>query len=62
MLLISTEFICDCGKQYRHRQSLHIHKKKCIPIQNNNDNSELKMIIDLFKLQMIENKEQKNTR
>ena len=25
----SNEFICDCGKEYRHRQGLHKHKKKC---------------------------------
>ena len=25
----SLMFICDCGKEYRHRQSLSIHKKKC---------------------------------
>lgn len=22
-------FVCDCGKEYRHRQSLYVHKKKC---------------------------------
>ena len=25
----SLKFICDCGKEYNHRQSLSIHKKKC---------------------------------
>ena len=24
------EYVCDCGKQYKHRQSLNNHKKKCI--------------------------------
>jgi hypothetical protein len=28
-------FICECGKEYKHRQSLHSHKKKC-PIHNIN--------------------------
>lgn len=22
-------FVCDCGKEYRYRQSLYVHKKKC---------------------------------
>ena len=22
-------FQCECGKQYKHRQSLSVHKKKC---------------------------------
>ena len=26
----SLKFICDCGKEYNHRQSLSVHKKKCI--------------------------------
>jgi hypothetical protein len=24
-----TSFICDCGKEYKHRQSLYKHKQKC---------------------------------
>ena len=23
------KFICECGKSYKHRQTLHAHKKKC---------------------------------
>jgi hypothetical protein len=23
------KYICECGKEYKHRQNLHIHKKKC---------------------------------
>jgi hypothetical protein len=50
-------FICDCGKKYKHRQSLFNHKKNCNKINNidskNNDlveylikeNSEFKNII-----------------
>lgn len=25
----STAFICGCGKEYKYRQSLYVHKKKC---------------------------------
>ena len=28
-------FTCDCGKKYKHRQSLSIHKKKCIFLNKN---------------------------
>ena len=27
------EFICECGKNYKHKQSLYNHKKKCIFIK-----------------------------
>jgi hypothetical protein len=26
---ITPEYICECGKVYKHRQTLHSHKKKC---------------------------------
>jgi hypothetical protein len=29
-------FLCDCGKKYKHRQSLYTHKQKCIGDKNNN--------------------------
>lgn len=41
----NAEFICDeCGKIYKHRQSLHVHKRKClvkstIAIRENDDTS-----------------------
>jgi len=38
-------FICSCGKEYKHRQSLYTHKKKCNYKENNdNDNSDDKII------------------
>jgi hypothetical protein len=54
------KYLCSCGKEYKHRQSLFNHKKKCntIHFENNNklvdylmkENSELKhMIIDVCK-------------
>jgi len=34
------KFICECGKEYNHRQSLSIHKKKCnIIVTNSNAES-----------------------
>jgi hypothetical protein len=34
----SKKYICDCGKEYNHRQSLSLHKKKCIQKIKNDDN------------------------
>jgi len=28
------KFTCECGKEYSHRQSLSLHKKKCIQKEN----------------------------
>ena len=28
----TAEFVCECGKEYKHRQSLHSHQKKCTHI------------------------------
>jgi len=36
-------FKCDCGKKYKHRQSLFTHKKKCI-IFNKNEKDEINII------------------
>ena len=30
-------YICNCGKGYKHRQSLHSHKKKCIIMNANHE-------------------------
>ena len=50
-------YICCCGKEYKHRQSLYTHKKKCDYKENNvnektdnkiinsNENIELKELI-----------------
>jgi hypothetical protein len=27
----ATTYACTCGKQYKYRQGLHVHQKKCIP-------------------------------
>ena len=35
-------FVCECGKHYKHRQSLFNHKKKCsYNVQSSNDNNSL---------------------
>ena len=64
-------FVCECGKKYKYRQSLSVHKKKCVFINNNdksdlilhtikdaNSNEELKSLV--YKL-INENNEIKNT-
>ena len=28
----ATSYACTCGKQYKYRQGLHVHQKKCTPI------------------------------
>jgi len=59
---------CYCGKEYKHRQSLSLHKKTCNKLSNNNainnsnDNSTINVnenidILALFKEQLNENKE-----
>ena len=48
--------ICDCGKTFKHRQSLHVHKKKC-DVENNsfveekqtNNSTDKDLIIMLIK-------------
>lgn len=56
---------CLCGKSYKYRQGLQKHKKRCngFPEQEEQEeekgNSEFKMLAELFKQQMNENKELK---
>ena len=50
---LTNTFICDCGREYKHRQSLHTHKKKC-PTQNinqdeNNHSNETEIILTLLQ-------------
>jgi hypothetical protein len=40
------EYICGCGKIYKHRQSLHSHSKKCA--SNNVELSNKEIILKLF--------------
>ena len=57
--------ICECGKIYKYRQGLHVHKKICnykpnkqnnTTINNNNNNQQYQFIKDLIK----DNKEMQN--
>tara|TARA_B100001063_G_C16279712_1_gene318573 strand:- start:107 stop:481 length:375 start_codon:yes stop_codon:yes gene_type:complete len=38
---IIQKYSCECGKTYKHRQSLHNHKKTCSYINNTNNESEI---------------------
>ena len=44
------DFICVCGKQYKYRQGLSIHKKKCMfnITENNNSLNEKDLILNLL--------------
>jgi len=37
---IKKEFVCECGKEYKYRQTLFIHKKKCKTILDINNKLE----------------------
>ena len=61
-IVTDNAFVCSCGKEYKHRQSLYIHKKKC-KIEKNGEtiniveNDKYKnMFLDLIN----ENKEMRN--
>jgi hypothetical protein len=59
-------YVCDCGKKYKYRQSLGVHKKKCqyieeeepentiVPAQNEPSNTEL---LNMLNKMMTENSE-----
>jgi len=59
-VLLSSEkcYLCECGKTYIHRQSLSVHKKKCILIENIQDKPENKD--DLINYLIKENKDFKS--
>ena len=63
---VKTSYICECGKEYKHRQSISVHKKKCQIINKNNIHSNKKDKDyfsngdELVKYLMKENSELKN--
>ena len=36
---ISRNYMCECGMEYKHRQSLYVHKKKCNYLENEINNA-----------------------
>jgi hypothetical protein len=68
-----SEYVCECGKLYKHRQSLFVHKKKCNFIldleldtitsnkkENSNNSQDEKNYKNMFFKIMEENSEFKN--
>lgn len=48
----SPQYECSCGKVYKYRQGLHIHRKSCNykePTQNNDNNQQFQIILELIK-------------
>ena len=45
-------FICSCGKEYKHRQSLFNHKKKCQTLNINNE--EINNIVSKYDRSRLE--------
>ncbi len=41
----NTLFVCECGKTYKYRQSLSVHKKKCEFIKNSEANNKSDLIL-----------------
>jgi len=49
------EFICECGKSYKHRQSLSVHKKKCKFLEESSILSETNNSLENMENKIIEN-------
>jgi hypothetical protein len=55
------KYVCECGKQYSHRQSLHTHKKICEFMKVSPQNSEnMDQLTTILMNVLKENKECKN--
>ena len=57
-------YICSCGKKYKHRQSLSLHRKKCIDSSKSNETSNITNNDNLHSLILKiiqENQEIKNS-
>ncbi len=56
--LATAEYVCECGKKYKHRQSLNNHKQKCVYISDNSDDFEEKKMNEEI---IVENNESDNS-
>jgi hypothetical protein len=61
---IPKQFTCDCGKEYKYRQGLYLHRKKCDIYPNKNtiiankcEENEIKMLTNLVMNVVKQNKE-----
>lgn len=54
----SKPFSCECGAQYKHRQSLSIHRRKCKFIEINNSNNDITNAVE----NTIKENEEKNSK
>ena len=53
-------FLCDCGKEYKHRQSLAVHKKICKKIETCQEKEEPSFSDkDIIKMLLKDNSELK---
>jgi hypothetical protein len=62
---INKIFVCSCGKKYKHRQSLFVHKKNCkLCLDKNTEKPDLNIDItknnNLIQYLMKDNLEFKN--
>ena len=65
----SKEYICECGKQYKARNGLHYHKKRCQGVSSHIQKKSENQIIqknssehtELIKQVLTENKELRKT-
>jgi hypothetical protein len=60
-------YTCECGKQYKHRQGLSVHKKKCEMLNKNIENikekdedNKIEEIKEIMRYLMKENSEMKS--
>jgi hypothetical protein len=54
----SKPFSCECGMNYKHRQSLYNHQKICKKIEINNDNNDTNNAVENIPLENEEKKEE----
>jgi Txe/YoeB family toxin of Txe-Axe toxin-antitoxin module len=55
--LLENKYLCECGKKYKHRQSLYNHKKKCKNNISEMNDSEIKISQKMFYDLMEQNNE-----